>query len=326
MRPTFSSVPNFNDRYAKVRERMHEASGARVVEVLYGGKDGSGHPTEPRGPEDGHGHIIALEIDGLYQVLYWRHPQSEGGNEEYGRKRSANVLHDLENDVRRKNELCVEAEKLKDSNDWKTATQTMKQLRKDWKGIFNWDTPKERELWKRFNRAQDTFFERRNADRERRDAEREKNKRAKQALISQAESLSTSTEWKSTGQKLRDLMDQWKKIGHAGKDADDALWKAFSSARQTFYRRRAAHFDELEQQRSTNRQPKQEIVSEARRIANSRDYSRQSTESMKELDRRWKAIGNAGKEHEESLWREFSGAKDIFWSGKREDTERRNRE
>lgn len=319
MRRSFSSIPNFNDKYAKVRERMHEASGARIVEVLYGARDRSGRPTEPLSSEDGHGHVIALEIDGLYQVLYWRHPRSEGGGEEYGRKRSANIIHDLEKDIARKESLCAEAETLSKSSDWKATSQRLRQLQEDWKKIFNWDTPKERELWKRFKKAQDTFFERRNAD-------REKNKRAKQALISQAESLSTSTEWKSTGKRLRELMDQWKKIGHAGKDADGALWERFNGARQAFYRRRDAHFDKLEQQWSTNRQIKQEIVSEARRIAGSRNYSRQNTESMKELDRRWKETGHAGKEHEDTLWREFNSAKDIFWSGKREDAERRDRE
>lgn len=329
----WTRIPHFDDKYAKVQERVHTASGANVIDVIYGGRDEQGRPVSPERNKDGHGHIIALEVDGLYQVLYWRHPRFEGGYEEYGGNRRTNALKDLENDIETKAKLCDEAETIcrdaktfSRSSDWKPAADKMKRLFQEWKSIFNWDTPKEKELWRRFKTAQDTFFEKRNADRKRREAEREKNKAAKKALISEAQSLSASSDWKATSKKLHDLMERWKKVGHAGRTEDDALWTEFNDARQTFFRRREAHFNELERQWSINRQIKQDIVTEACRIVSDGDFSRDATERMKNLDVRWKRTGHAGRSEDERLWTEFKAAKDLFWTRKRADSERRSRE
>ena len=107
----FSSVPNFGDLYAKVNERTHDPSGAKVIEVLYGARDRiTGMPCSPeRNSGDGHGHWMALEIDGLYQMLMWRHPKSEGGHQEYGVSRSDHPLHDLEEDIRKKKTILYDA-------------------------------------------------------------------------------------------------------------------------------------------------------------------------------------------------------------------------
>ena len=91
----WTSIPNFGDKYAKVRERTH-SSGAKLIEVLYGARDNRGRPTSPESNSDGHGHWLAIEIDGIYQMLSWRHPIHEGGQQEYGRGRRSNALSDLE--------------------------------------------------------------------------------------------------------------------------------------------------------------------------------------------------------------------------------------
>ncbi len=102
----FTRIPNFGDQYAKINERIH-SSGAPVVEVLYGARDSNGRPTYPENRRrDGHGHWIALEIDGLYQIIYWRHPEYEGGGLEYGSDSHDNPLCDLEADISEKEQLC----------------------------------------------------------------------------------------------------------------------------------------------------------------------------------------------------------------------------
>lgn len=56
------------------------------------------------------------------------------------------------------------------------------------------------------------------------------------------------------------------------------------------------------------------------------DFSRDATERMKNLDVRWKRAGHAGRSEDERLWAEFKAAKDLFWTRKRADSERRSRE
>lgn len=301
----WASIPNFGDKYARVNERSH-SSGARLIEVLYGARDSMGRPTSPESSSDGHGHWIALEIDGKYQMLSWRHPDYEGGQQEYGHGRKDNALSELETNISDKEKICAQAESLSYSQDWSTTSSKYKELLDEWKKIYNWGTPMEKQLWERFQTAKKSFYERR-------DNNRSKNKSAKQSIISEARSLSASTDWKSAGQRFNELFDRWKGIGSAGKNEDDILWQDFNSARQTFYERRSKHFRDMDEQRAANRQKKQALISEARSIAQYSTEWKTTGDRLRELMDRWKAIGNAGKDYDDSLWNEFNGIRQSFF-------------
>lgn len=304
----WTSIPNFGDKYAKVRERTH-SSGAKLIEVLYGARDNMGRPTSPESNSDGHGHWLAIEIDGTYQMLSWRHPIHEGGQQEYGRGRRSNALSDLESDIIEKEKICSQAKSLSLSNEWKTAAPKFKQLFNEWKKVYNWGTPKEKQLWEDFKAAKKTFYERRESN-------RSKNKVTKQSIISEARTLSASTDWKSTGQQFKKLFDRWKGIGSAGKD-DEILWIEFKSAQQTFYDRRSKYFSDLDKQRDKNRQMKQALISEARSVSQfSTDWKR-TGDKLHELMDRWKEIGSVGKEYNDSLWNEFNSIRQDFFNRRR---------
>ena len=117
----FTSIPNFNDPYAKVQERDHW-SGAHIIDVLYGAQDKNGNPTSPENSSDGHGHFIAIEIDGLYQVLSWRHSRSEGGGMDEGSDRIGNPLHDLEEGIKEKRAVLHQVQEAMKSRNYDTAS------------------------------------------------------------------------------------------------------------------------------------------------------------------------------------------------------------
>lgn len=326
----WTSIPNFGDKYAKVRERTH-SSGAKLIEVLYGARDNKGRPTSPESNSDGHGHWLAIEVDGIYQMLSWRHPIHEGGLQEYGRGRRSNALSDLESDIIAKEKICSQAESLSLSSEWKTAAPKFKQLSNEWKKVYNWGTPKEKQLWEHFQAAKKRFYERRENNRSKYfsdlNKQRVKNRQMKQALISEARSVSQfSTDWKQTGDKLHELMERWKEVGSVDKEYNDSLWNEFNGIRQDFFNRRRIYYEERDRLFQENSRRKGQIVQEAANIASRSDYSVQTTERMKELDREWRNIGSAGKINEHQLWSLFQSAKDSFWSGKRSYNERNQQE
>jgi hypothetical protein len=65
---------------------------------------------------------------------------------------------------------------------------------------------------------------------------------AREAIVVEAESLSDSTSWKPTGDRFRDLLEQWKTLPHGDRASEQALWKRFSAARSAFDKRRRAPF------------------------------------------------------------------------------------
>lgn len=303
---SWTSIPNFGDKLAKVNERTH-SSGAKIIEVLYGARDEYGKPISPESSIDGHGHWIALEIDGTYQMLSWRHPDYDGGRQEYGRGRSSNALFDLEQDIAAKEVLCNRAESLSYSQDWSNASSSYKQLFEEWKKIYNWGTPKEKELWERFQSAKKAFYEHR-------DSNRQNNKIAKQNIIDQARNISSSSDWKSASQQFNALFDKWKSIGSAGKFDDDSLWNEFNSLRKEFYERRSKHYSEMDDLRAKNRQQKQALISEARSISEYSTDWKSTGDKLQELMERWKKVGSAGKDYDDKLWNEFNSVRQSFYN------------
>ena len=65
----------------------------------------------------------------------------------------------------------------------------------------------------------------------------------KEALAAEAEDLATnSSQWKAAGDRLREILDEWRTISGLDRKTDDALWKRYSAAREAFNRRRGIAF------------------------------------------------------------------------------------
>jgi hypothetical protein len=136
----------------------------------------------------------------------------------------------------------------------------------------------------------------------------------KQALVDEVETIAeSSTQWKAAGDRLRTILDEWKTIKGVDRKTDDALWKRFSKARDTFNRRRGSHFAELDRQRATAKERKQELVKQAEALSESDDWGGTAA-AYRELMTEWKAAGRAPKEADDSLWQQFRAAQDKFFS------------
>lgn len=139
---------------------------------------------------------------------------------------------------------------------------------------------------------------------------------AKEALIAEAEQIAAdSTEWKAAGDRLRDILEEWKRIKGVDRRTDDALWKRFGRARDAFNRRRGAHFAELDRNRASARRTKEELVEKARALQDSTDWGN-TARAYRELMDQWKAAGRAPREIDDKLWAEFRAAQDKFFGAR----------
>lgn len=144
----------------------------------------------------------------------------------------------------------------------------------------------------------------------------------KEKLVAEAESLALSESWKSTGDRLKVLVDEWKAAPRLEKKADSDLWKRFSSARNKFDKRRRTHFAQLESQSAAVTQSKSAIIDEAKKLAESREWLA-TANRFKELMDAWKAAGRGKKSVDTRLWDEFKTAQDTFFAAKKADLEKR---
>lgn len=136
----------------------------------------------------------------------------------------------------------------------------------------------------------------------------------KQELAEEAEKIAAdSTQWKAAGDRLRTILDEWKTVKGVDRKTDDELWKRFSKAREGFNRRRGSHFAELDKQRASAKQRKEELIAEAEAISESEDWG-DTAGRYKDLMTEWKAAGRAPKDSDEALWQRFRAAQDKFFA------------
>ncbi|HEV7712089.1 MAG TPA: DUF349 domain-containing protein [Asanoa sp.] len=138
----------------------------------------------------------------------------------------------------------------------------------------------------------------------------------KTQLVEEAEKIAAeSTGWKSAGDRLKEILDEWKTIRGVDKKSDGELWKRFAAARDGFTRRRGAHFATLDSQRKQAQTVKEELVAEAETLRESTDWG-PTAARLKELMNDWKAAPRASKEAEQRLWERFRAAQDAFFTSR----------
>ncbi|MDT0181336.1 DUF349 domain-containing protein [Microbacterium sp. ARD31] len=143
-------------------------------------------------------------------------------------------------------------------------------------------------LWKRFRDARATV------DRHRREFyaeldEAHKSVRDRKArLVERAEALAPRGE-DGIG-AYRDLLDEWKSAGRAGKKADDALWARFKAAGDALYEARGVR-EAAEAESSREKiAARRELLEEARAVADERDLTK-ARALLTGIQRRWDDLG-----------------------------------
>ncbi|HEX6967482.1 MAG TPA: DUF349 domain-containing protein [Micromonosporaceae bacterium] len=140
----------------------------------------------------------------------------------------------------------------------------------------------------------------------------------KTALVEEAEQLAAeSTSWKATGDRFKEIVEEWKTIRGVERKVDSELWKRFAAARDSFARRRGAHFAALDAQRKQAQAVKEELVAEAESLADSTDWTA-TANRLRELMNQWKAAPRAAREAEQRLWERFRAAQDAFFTRRSE--------
>ncbi len=161
------------------------------------------------------------------------------------------------------------------------------------------------------------------AEAEQRRAARAEAATAREALVTEAESIAAqppgSTQWKQSGERMRALLDEWKRHQRSGakldKTTESALWQRFSHARNTFDKGRRAWFAELESTRGEAKSAKKALVAEAEALATSTDWG-PTARAYKQLMDRWRRAGRASRADDDALWERFRAAQDAFFTAK----------
>ena len=151
-----------------------------------------------------------------------------------------------------------------------------------------------------------------------REQARQNSRGVKERIVDEAEHIAAeATHWKSSGERMRELLEEWKAAPHAERAVEAALWKRLSAARNAFTKRRKAYLATLEEQHEDAQMRKEKLVVDAESLATSTAWG-PTAGTFRDLMRAWKAAGRAGRDAEEELWGRFKAAQDTFFAARAE--------
>jgi len=177
---------------------------------------------------------------------------------------------------------------------WKASGARMRALLDEWKQHQRsgprLDRESETALWQRFSHARNSFDKARRVHFAQLEGTQAEAKAAKEALVREAEELSSSTDWGSTAGAFKRLMDRWRKAGRASRADDDALWERFKAAQDAFFAAKDQVAAAEDEEFRGNLAVKEQLLTEAQSILPVTDIDAAKAQ-LRSIQERWDAAG-----------------------------------
>lgn len=139
------------------------------------------------------------------------------------------IKDEMEKNLELKKALCEKAEALKDSTEWKSTTEKMIALQKEWKTIGSVARKHSDAVWKRFISACDYFFEQKNKNVSSQKSVEQTNLAAKKALVEKINAIDEADHDEALA-TLKGCMAEWNTIGHVPFKEKDKIYKEYHEA------------------------------------------------------------------------------------------------
>lgn len=216
----------------------------------------------------------------------------------------------------KKTELCerVEAiakEECKTSNDWEKYTKEIIEIQKEWKKIGFAPQKMNVKIFERFRATCDDFFNRKAEYFKALKQHFTENAEKKKALVEQAQALTDSTDWKSTGDKLIALQKEWKTIGMVPKKLGDQLWNDFLTACNHFFEARDAATSGTRKAEKANLEKKRAIIEQLKALAE--DTANDVQEKVQQLVEAYNQAGHVPYREKDKIYKEYHDILDKIY-------------
>ena len=145
-----------------------------------------------------------------------------------------NKKQEFANNLQQKTELCVLAEALKDSSDWKATTQELIRLQQEWKKIGPAGDKNEK-VWQRFKAVSDEYFARKTAHFAAQDEQQGENLQKKMNLIAEVEQYKIPEDANEAIEQLKIFQRSFTEIGLVPIKEKEAIQTRFRNAIQVHF-------------------------------------------------------------------------------------------
>ncbi len=197
-----------------------------------------------------------------------------------------------------------------------------KELQQKWKEVGLVPQEETKDLWSKYNFANEKFYDFVKINQELRDLDLRKNLEIKIELCERAEKLMLAEKIIKAFQDLQLLHIKWKETGPAPREKRDEIWERFKEATAQINKRHHEFFQELKVEQENNLKAKTLICDKVEEISNLEIVShkewKDTTNEVVELQKIWKLIGFAPRKENNEIYHRFRNLCDSFFNKKRE--------
>lgn len=181
-------------------------------------------------------------------------------------------------------------------------------------------------LWERLKKAFDVIYDKK------RELQKENSELSEEVLNAKSQLLAnlqtylefnsdSINEWNAKTREVQAIQDQWNAIkGGMPREKGKEVSKNFWNTLKQFFKHKSEFFAKLEAKREANYKAKSELVQQAREILEKGDYSAPNTNSIIDLQKKWKTIGHVPEKYKDSLFEEFKSVCDTYFNNKRDES------
>jgi hypothetical protein len=203
------------------------------------------------------------------------------------------------------------------TTDWQKLGKELDSYFEEWKKIGPVPAQNNEEIWARFQGVRNTYYTARKLYFKDLNKNKIDNLKLKENLCEKAEALKDSEEFMKTSDKLKELQDQWKKIGPVPDEHNQVIWNRFRAAFDYFFERRNTFFDERKKQESGAVQAREAIITILQEL--SIEGAEISFEKLKTIQNDWNNAGFVSGKRFHSLNNKYQKIIDPLFQKLREE-------
>lgn len=216
-----------------------------------------------------------------------------------------------------KTALCEKAESFINyesdkAKEWIAKTKELESLFEEWRAIGPVPRKFNQSVWDRFKQAYNQFYTNKNNYFKFLNNERAVNMKTKTELCEKAEELMNSIEWNKATKSILELQDQWKKSGPVHEKQSDKIWKRFRAACDTFFNRKAGHFEHQVNEQKENLTAKTVLLTKLDELK-SKDNVDEVLAEVKNIQAEWNRIGFVPMAQKEEMQKRYNEALNAIY-------------
>lgn len=215
--------------------------------------------------------------------------------------------------------------------DWMEQSLAANELMEAWRKIGHVPMSVRDQVWNEFREARNSFYNNKNVFFKSMHAERNANLKAKEELCVRAETIAANPiDWAKLTEEIKKLQEDWKKIGMAPEKVNDAVWKRFRSACDSFFEKKSERYASQQHEQIQNLEAKTALIEKLEALSNSEQENNLFNE-LRQIQSEWNGIGYVPAKNKDAITKKYNELLDKLYGknkqlnkDSREDREKQN--